>query len=136
MLPRRPGAPARDQCGHLGTARLSPDGVGRALTRCAKYAGLTGRRITGHSPRRGLVTTGIKKSKRIDKLRRQAGWSANKPGLLRVRSRGRDVRGRPDRGARSLTKASITGAAGGIPVSRPRFGCRVAISHTVVSATR
>ncbi|MFI1569054.1 hypothetical protein ACH4ZX_39620 [Streptomyces sp. NPDC020490] len=68
-----------DQWGHLGTARLSPDGVGRALARCAKYAGLTGRRITGHSARRGLVTTGIKKGKRIDKLRRQGGWSANSP---------------------------------------------------------
>jgi hypothetical protein len=68
-----------DQWGHLGSARLSPDGVGRALARCAKYAGLTGRRITGHSARRGLVTTGIKKGKRIDKLRRQGGWSANSP---------------------------------------------------------
>ncbi|MEU2899633.1 hypothetical protein ABZ690_08095 [Streptomyces sp. NPDC006967] len=67
-----------DQWGHLG-ARLSPDGVGRALARCAKYAGLTGRRITGHSARRGLVTTGIKKGKRVDKLRRQGGWSANSP---------------------------------------------------------
>ncbi|MGW3253524.1 hypothetical protein ACWDCX_23560 [Streptomyces fungicidicus] len=68
-----------DQWGRLGSARLSPDGVGRALARCAKYAGLTGRRITGHSARRGLVTTGIKKGKRIDKLRRQGGWSANSP---------------------------------------------------------
>lgn len=68
-----------DQHGHLGSVRLSPDGVGRALARCAKYAGLTGRRITGHSARRGLVTTGIKKGKRVDKLRRQGGWSANSP---------------------------------------------------------
>ncbi|AOT57448.1 hypothetical protein A4G23_00235 [Streptomyces rubrolavendulae] len=61
--------------GHQGTARLSPDGVGRALARCAKCAGLTGRRITGHSARRGLVTTGRKKGKRVEKLRRQGGWS-------------------------------------------------------------
>lgn len=77
-----PGGPAFlpvDQWGRLGSARLSPDGVGRALARCAKYAGMTGRRITGHSARRGLVTTGIKKGKRIDKLGRQGGWPANSP---------------------------------------------------------
>ncbi|PJE97132.1 hypothetical protein CUT44_14210 [Streptomyces carminius] len=77
-----PGGPAFlpvDQWGHLGTARLSPDGVGRALARSAQYAGLTGRRITGHSARRGLVTTGRKKGKRVEKLRRQGGWSANSP---------------------------------------------------------
>ncbi|OEV12984.1 hypothetical protein [Streptomyces nanshensis] len=68
-----------DQWGHLGTARLSPDGVGRALARCARYAGLSGRRITGHSARRGLVTTGRKKGKRVEKLRRQGGWSTNSP---------------------------------------------------------
>jgi hypothetical protein len=65
--------------GHQGTARLSPDGVGRALARCAKCAGLTGRRITGHSARRGLVTTGRKKGKRVEKQRRQGGWSPNSP---------------------------------------------------------
>ncbi|MFF0170220.1 site-specific integrase [Streptomyces prasinus] len=53
--------------------------VSAACSRCAKYAGLTGRRITGHSARRGLVTTGIKKGKRVDMLRRQGGWSANSP---------------------------------------------------------
>jgi hypothetical protein len=77
-----PGGPAFlpvDQWGNQGTARLSPDGVGRALARCAKYASLTGRRITGHSARRGLVTTGRKKGKRVEKLRRQGGWSANSP---------------------------------------------------------
>ncbi|MDG5807937.1 hypothetical protein P9869_35875 [Streptomyces ossamyceticus] len=68
-----------DQWGHLGTKRLSPDGVGRALARSAKYAGLTGRRITGHSARRTLVTLGIKNGKRVDKLRCQGGWSANSP---------------------------------------------------------
>lgn len=77
-----PGGPAFlpvDQWGNQGTARLSPDGVGRALARCAKYASLTGRRITGHSARRGLVTTGRKKGKRVEKLRRQGGWAANSP---------------------------------------------------------
>jgi hypothetical protein len=68
-----------DQWGHQGTKRLSPDGVGRALARSAKYAGLTGRRITGHSARRTLVTLGIKNRRRVDKLRRQGGWSANSP---------------------------------------------------------
>ncbi|MFJ5899440.1 hypothetical protein ACIQFZ_29145 [Streptomyces sp. NPDC093064] len=57
-----------DQWGHLGATRLSPDGVGRAMARAAQYAGLTGRRITGHSGRRGLVTTGRKKGRRIEKL--------------------------------------------------------------------
>ncbi|GAA3312241.1 hypothetical protein GCM10020295_83600 [Streptomyces cinereospinus] len=77
-----PGGPAFlpvDQWGNQGAKRLSPDGVGRALARCAKYAGLTGRRITGHSARRGLVTTGRKKGKRVEKLRRQGGWSPNSP---------------------------------------------------------
>ncbi|MFK0121622.1 hypothetical protein [Streptomyces sp. NPDC090994] len=77
-----PGGPAFlpvDQWGNQGTRRLSPDGVGRALARCAKYAGLIGRRITGHSARRGLVTTGRKKGKRVEKLRRQGGWSPNSP---------------------------------------------------------
>jgi hypothetical protein len=73
--PDGPAFVAVDQWGHLGTARLSPDGVGRALTRCAQYAGLTGRRITGHSARRGLVTTGRKNGKRPEKLRSQGGWS-------------------------------------------------------------
>ncbi|MCP3822868.1 hypothetical protein NLX86_33785 [Streptomyces sp. A3M-1-3] len=69
-----------DQWGNLGTSgRLSPDGCGRAMARAAKYAGLTGRRITGHSGRRGLVTTGRKKGKRAEKLRAQGGWSANSP---------------------------------------------------------
>ncbi|MEU2308217.1 hypothetical protein [Streptomyces misionensis] len=37
------------------------------------------RRSTRHSARRGLVTTGRKKGRRIEKLRRQGGWSANSP---------------------------------------------------------
>lgn len=77
-----PGGPAFlpvDQWGYLGAARLSPDGVGRAMSRAAQYAGLTGRRITGHSGRRGLVTTGRKKGRRVEKLRKQGGWSANSP---------------------------------------------------------
>ncbi|WP_445527491.1 hypothetical protein [Streptomyces cyslabdanicus] len=68
-----------DQWGNQGTTRLSPDGVGRALARYADYAGLTGRRITGHSSRRGLVTTGRKKGKRVEMLRQQGGWSPNSP---------------------------------------------------------
>ncbi|GGY71476.1 hypothetical protein GCM10010363_61030 [Streptomyces omiyaensis] len=68
-----------DQWGNLSTKRLSPDGCGRALTRSAKYAGLTGRRITGHSARRGLVTTGRRKDKRVEKLRTQGGWAKNSP---------------------------------------------------------
>ncbi|MGN9763060.1 hypothetical protein [Streptomyces sp. SD31] len=78
----KPGGPAFlpvDQWGYLGSARLSPDGVGRAMARAAKYAGLTGRRITGHSGRRGLVTTGRKSGRRVEKLRKQGGWSANSP---------------------------------------------------------
>ncbi|MFB7576375.1 hypothetical protein [Streptomyces sp. NPDC056165] len=77
-----PGGPAFlpvDQWGYLGMNRLSPDGVGRAMSRAAKYAGLTGRRITGHSGRRGLVTTGRKNGRRVEKLRKQGGWSANSP---------------------------------------------------------
>lgn len=49
------------------------------MARAAKYAGLTGRRITGHSGRRGLVTTGRKRGRRVEKLRKQDGWSANSP---------------------------------------------------------
>ncbi|MEU6965131.1 tyrosine-type recombinase/integrase [Streptomyces chrestomyceticus] len=68
-----------DQWGHQGAKPLSPDGVGRALARSARYAGLTGRRITGHSARRTLVTLGVKHGKRVDKLRTQGGWSPNSP---------------------------------------------------------
>jgi hypothetical protein len=64
-----------DQHGHLGARRLSPDGCGKVTTRAAEQAGIEGRR-TGHSGRRGLVTTGRKKGKRAEKLRTQGGWSA------------------------------------------------------------
>jgi hypothetical protein len=77
-----PGGPAYlpvDQWGNLGTERLSPDGCGRAMSRSARYAGMTGRRITGHSGRRGLVTTGRRNGKRPEKLRAQGGWSKNSP---------------------------------------------------------
>lgn len=77
-----PGGPAYlpvDQWGHLGSERLSPDGCGRAMSRSAQYAGMTGRRITGHSGRRGLVTTGRRNGKRPEKLRAQGGWSKNSP---------------------------------------------------------
>jgi hypothetical protein len=68
-----------DQWGNLGTARLSPDGYGRAISRSARYAGMTGRRISGHSGRRGLVTTGRRNGKRPEKPRAQGGWSKNSP---------------------------------------------------------
>lgn len=77
-----PGAPAYlpvDQWGNLGAEQLSPDGCGRALSRSAEHAGMTGRRITGHSGRRGLVTTGHRNGKRPEKLRAQGGWSKNSP---------------------------------------------------------
>ncbi|MGW5124539.1 hypothetical protein ACWEQ7_10885 [Streptomyces sp. NPDC004069] len=68
-----------DQWGNLGATRLSPDGCGRAMSRAAQYAGLTGRRITGHSARRGVVVTGRKRGKRVEKLRAQGGWSKKSP---------------------------------------------------------
>ncbi|WP_374987180.1 hypothetical protein [Streptomyces fradiae] len=77
--PDGPAYLAVDQWGNLVVQRLSPDGCGRAMTRSAKYAGMTGRRITGHSGRRGLVTTGRRKGKRSEKLRTQGGWSKNSP---------------------------------------------------------
>ncbi|MFD0253642.1 hypothetical protein ACFVGX_22310 [Streptomyces sp. NPDC127113] len=77
--PDGPAYLAVDQWGNLVVHRLSPDGCGRAMTRSAKYAGMTGRRITGHSGRRGLVTTGRRKGKRSEKLRTQGGWSKNSP---------------------------------------------------------
>lgn len=67
------------QWGALDLRRLSADGCGRAMSRAARYAGMTGRRITGHSGRRGLVTTGRRKGKRPEKLRTQGGWSKNSP---------------------------------------------------------
>ncbi|MER5932479.1 hypothetical protein [Streptomyces sp. NPDC002054] len=72
-----PGGPAFlavDQWGNVGSARLSQDGCGRVTTRSAEQARLEGRR-TGHSGRRGLVTTGRKRGKRVEKLRTQGGWS-------------------------------------------------------------
>lgn len=72
-----PGGPAYlpvDQWGNLGTKRLSPDGCGRAITRAAQQAEIDAH-LTGHSGRRGLVTTGRKKGKRVEKLRAQGGWS-------------------------------------------------------------
>lgn len=64
--------------GKLGTNRLSPDGCRIAITRAAQRAELT-TRLTGHSMRRGLVTTGRKKGKRVEKLRAQTGHAANSP---------------------------------------------------------
>ncbi|MGX4692638.1 hypothetical protein [Streptomyces sp. JNUCC 63] len=59
--------------------RLSPDGCGRAMPRATQHAGLTGRRITGHSARRGVNVTGRKKGERVEKLRAQGGWSKKSP---------------------------------------------------------
>lgn len=64
--------------GKLGTRRLSPDGCRIVVTRAAQRAGLD-TRLTGHSMRRGLVTTGRKKGKRVEKLRAQTGHAANSP---------------------------------------------------------
>ncbi|MFJ8745807.1 tyrosine-type recombinase/integrase [Embleya sp. NPDC127516] len=69
-----------DQVGRVGAARLSPDGCRIAITRAAERAGLDVR-LTGHSARRGLVTTGRKKGKKPEKLRKQSGHSANSPVL-------------------------------------------------------
>ncbi|MFD6327700.1 hypothetical protein ACFWOL_33900 [Streptomyces sp. NPDC058442] len=77
-----PGGPAFlpvDQWGNLGTKRLSPDGCGRVMTRAAERAGIEDRRITGHSGRRGVVTSGRKRGKRAEKLRAQGGWSPKSP---------------------------------------------------------
>ncbi|MDA5281053.1 hypothetical protein [Streptomyces sp. Isolate_45] len=65
-----------DQWGHLGTRRLSPDGCRLVITRSAERAGLDVR-LTGHSMRSGFITTGSKKGKRPDQLRRQSGHSAS-----------------------------------------------------------
>lgn len=50
------------------------DGCGRAITRAAEGAGIEAH-ITEHSGRRDLVSTGRKKGKRVEKLRKQGGWS-------------------------------------------------------------
>ncbi|MER5757055.1 hypothetical protein [Streptomyces sp. NPDC002088] len=65
-----------DQKGRLGKQRLGPDGCRLAITRAAERAGLDVK-LTGHSARRGLVTTGRKRGKRTEKLRIQGGWAAN-----------------------------------------------------------
>lgn len=64
------------ETGRLGTNRLSPDGCRISITRAAQRAELD-TRLTGHSMRRGLVTTGRKKGKRVEKLRKQTGHAAN-----------------------------------------------------------
>ncbi|MCB5169939.1 hypothetical protein LG634_34700 [Streptomyces bambusae] len=99
-----PGGPAFlpvDQWGHLGTVRLAPDSCGRAMTRAAEQAGLEAR-ITGHSGRRGVVTTGRRKGKRAEKLRAQGGSSAKSAVFWWVRRRRREVGGRPHRGHRAV----------------------------------
>ncbi|MFB8395701.1 hypothetical protein [Streptomyces yangpuensis] len=48
---------------------LSPEGIGDVLTRPGKRASLT-KRLTGHSPRRGLVT----EAARVGNDERQGRW--------------------------------------------------------------
>jgi integrase len=67
-----------NEVGALGTHRLSPDGCRIAITRAAERAGID-TRLTVHSMRRGLVTTGRKEKKRVEKLRAQTGHAANSP---------------------------------------------------------
>jgi integrase len=67
-----------NEAGRLGERRLSPDGCRIAITRAAQRAELDAR-LTGHSMRRGLVTTGRKKGKRAEKLRAQTGHAVNSP---------------------------------------------------------
>ncbi|MFF3326422.1 hypothetical protein [Streptomyces sp. NPDC002889] len=73
-----PAFRAVDQWGNLSDRRLSPDGCRQAQTRAAERAGLSSR-ITGHSYRAGLITTGRKKGKRVEKLRAQSGHAENSP---------------------------------------------------------
>ncbi|WP_179165975.1 hypothetical protein [Streptomyces sp. Amel2xC10] len=61
-----------------GDRSLGPDGCRLAITRAAERAGLDVK-LTGHSARRGLVTTGRKRGKRTEKLRQQGGWAPNSP---------------------------------------------------------
>ncbi|PJN21127.1 hypothetical protein [Kitasatospora sp. CB02891] len=68
---------AVDRWGHLGS-RMGPDACRQALTRSGERAGLPVR-VTGHSRRRGIVTTGRRHGKRAEKLRAQGGWAANSP---------------------------------------------------------
>jgi hypothetical protein len=67
-----------DQWGNLSGHRLSPDGCRQAQTRAAERVGLTAR-ITGHSYRAGLITTGRKKGKRAEKLRAQSSHAESSP---------------------------------------------------------
>jgi integrase len=67
-----------NEAGRLGERRLSPDGCRIAITRAAQRAELE-TRLTVHSMRRGLVTTGRKKGKRVEKLRAQTGHATNSP---------------------------------------------------------
>lgn len=66
------------ETGRLGEHRLSPDGCRIAITRAAQRAELDVR-LTGHSMRRGLVTTARKKGKKVEKIRAQTGHAVNSP---------------------------------------------------------
>ncbi|MFE4455664.1 hypothetical protein, partial [Streptomyces sp. NPDC056796] len=90
-----------DQKGRLGTQRLGPDGCRLAITRAAQRASLDVK-LTGHSARRSLVSTGRKRGKRAEKLRKQGGWAADSPRLLGVRRRGQTLGGHRDRGHRPV----------------------------------
>lgn len=67
-----------NEVGALGTRRLSPDGCRIAITRAAQRSGIENR-LTGHSLRRGLVTTARKKGKKVEKIRAQTGHAINSP---------------------------------------------------------
>ncbi|GCE01526.1 integrase [Embleya hyalina] len=73
-----PAFRAVDQVGRVGAGPLSPDGCRIAITRAAERAGLDVK-LTGHSARRGLITTGRKRGKKPEKLRKQSGHAANSP---------------------------------------------------------
>jgi integrase len=67
-----------DEVGRIGERRLSPDSCRKVITRAAERAGIDAK-LTGHSMRAGLVTTGRKAGKRVEKLRAQTGHAANSP---------------------------------------------------------
>lgn len=66
------------ETGKLGEHRLSPDGCRIAITRAAQRAELE-TRLTGHSMRRGFVTTARRKGKKVEKIRAQTGHAINSP---------------------------------------------------------
>jgi integrase len=73
--------------GHVATGRGSPDGrlsdraVANIVTRTARAAALPGR-WTGHSLRRGLVTTARRAGKPMEQIARHGGWADDSRALL------------------------------------------------------